>query len=307
MGFRSICEASIDLFSLVSRPLMGLVYLMKNSSWMACIAVGTMMWAASLPKANAQLPALNDAPWLGYNAVFANKRFQFGVTSLGKISLTPIGDKGAPVSHTLAIDLEIGIEESLPTGKVVVKKVQPGTLSSSQPATDKLEKTMITGKTTGDAAFELHIEQDRGMIAMGGRLVDPGTLKNPLRFTIHAKFPTAYPYDKPKDLKEEKTFEKKIEDDRIDLKWTDGKRIKQNLVDSVTASSPEINGPGIEAAQIEMAAYKGKKFVFMASPGSSMNLASENTGPLHKGFAIVWVPDPAKDKDGKARLSFEVK
>ena len=257
--------------------------------------------------ASAQLPALNDPPWLGYNAVYANKRFQFGVTSLGKISLTPIGDKGAPVSHALAIGLEIAIEETLPTGKVVVKNLQSATLESSQPATDKLEKTVIRGKVTGDASFETQIEQDRGMILMSGRLVDPGTIKNPLRFTIHAKFPTAYPYDEPKDKKAEKAFEKKIEGDRIDLKWTDGKRKKQNLIDSVTAASPEINGPGIAAAQIEMVAYKGKKFVFTASENSSMNLAAENTGPLHKGFSIIWVPDTAKDKDGKARFSFDVK
>ena len=29
--------------------------------------------------------------------------------------------------------------------------------------------------------------------------------------------------------------------------------------------------------------------------------------PLHEGFTINWVPDAAKDTDGKARLAIEVK
>jgi len=38
-----------------------------------------------------------------------------------------------------------------------------------------------------------------------------------------------------------------------------------------------------------------------------MSLANDKTAPLHKGFAIRWLPDAAKDPDGKACLSFQVR
>jgi hypothetical protein len=171
---------------------------------------------------------------------------------------------------------------------------------------------------------------------MGGRVVEPGSLKNPLRFSIRAKFPNAYPKaeieeekDDSKEMtKEEKRAERKakreaekekgkdkkkaddsekIAEDRIDMKWTDGTRLKQTFEKKVDASSKELNGPGIAGAEVEIGAYQGRKFLFLASPNSSMSLSNDNPAPLFKGFTINWVPDAAKDKDGKARLSFEVK
>jgi hypothetical protein len=280
---------------------------MKTPFLPSGVLASLMISAAGIQFATAQLPSLNEKPWLGYFAAFEGKKFEFGVMSVGKIILTPMGDKGTAVSHALAIPIEIGIEEVLPDGKVTMKQLKAETLSSAESATDQLVKTVIKGKVTGDAAFEATIEQNRGVISMGGRVVDPGTLKNPLRFAIRVKFPTAYKYDNPKDKKEEKAFEKKIEDDRIDMKWTDGTRKKQGFNVALEAASKELNGPGIAAAEIEIAAYKGKKFLFIASENSAMTLWNSKVEPLHEGFTINWRPDAEKDKEGKARLSFEVK
>jgi hypothetical protein len=47
--------------------------------------------------------------------------------------------------------------------------------------------------------------------------------------------------------------------------------------------------------------------VFTAGTGSAMDLWNAKEQPLHEGFSINWKADPAKDKDGKARLAIEVK
>ena len=56
----------------------------------------------------------------------------------------------------------------------------------------------------------------------------------------------------------------------------------------VEAASKELNGPGIAAAEIEIAAYKGKKFLFIASENSAMTLWNSKVEPLHEGFTINW-------------------
>jgi len=309
---------------------------------MAGILAPLVLAAAGMQPVRAELPSLDKEPWLGYYAVLANKRFQFTFAANGKIALVPIGDKGDPVANTLTIPIEILIEEMMPDGKSVSKQIKAETLASAQPATDKLEKVVITGQVTGEAAFEATLEQARGGIAIGGRITDPGTLtKNPLRFGIRAKFPNAYPKanvaelkDDAKELtKEEKRAERKakrdaekdgksdakkdakknadelakIKEDRIDLKWTDGTRKKQTFEKEVEAASKDLNGPGIAGAEIEISAYQGKKFLFIASPDSTMMLSNDKLAPLFQGFSITWVPDAAKDKEGKARLSLEVK
>jgi hypothetical protein len=280
---------------------------MKTPFLRSGVLASLMISASGIQLASAQLPALNEQPWLGYFTAFESKKFDFGMMSVGKIVLTPMGDKGNAVSHALAISIQIGIEEVLPDGKVTMKEIKPETLSSAEPATDELVKTVVKGKVTGDASFEVTLEQNRGVISMGGRVLDPGTLKNPLRFAIRVRFPEAYKYSSPKDKKEEKAFEKKIEDDRIDMKWTDGKRKKQEFNVALEAASQDLNGPGIAAAEIEIGAYKGKKFLFLASENSAMTLWNSKVAPLHEGFTINWRPDAEKDKEGKARLSFEVK
>ena len=279
---------------------------MKNRLVLAGF-VASVLFAAIEP-ASAQLPSLDKAPWLGHFAAFQNKKFQIGITGQGKMTLIPMGDKDAPMTQSLAVPILFGIEEVLPDGKGTLKEIKPETLESTQPANDDFETLVIRGKVTGDASFEVTIEQKRGVISIGGRVVDPGTLKKyPLRFAVRARFPTAYPARKERDKKEEKIFQKKLEDDRIDLKWVDGKRMKQTFEEKVIASSKEINGPGIAAAVIEIEAYKGKKFFFIASENSSMTLSNEKEGPLHLGFSVNWSADAAKDTEGKARLSFEVK
>lgn len=288
----------------------------------AAIAAALIAGFSSLPKAGAELPSLDQQPWIGYYAAFASKRFNFGVTSQGNIALSLMNQKGEPAGEKLAINFDAGIEEILPDGKVVMKQFQLDSLETDQAATNKLEKAVIRGKVTGDAKFELNLEQNRGIIFIGGRVLDPGTLtKNPLRFAVRVRIPNAYPYlenkpeassedggKKDKDIKKaEKAFLKKIKDDSLVLKWTDGTKVKKDYEEAVDATSKDLNGPGIASAEITASSYHENRLVFTAAPNSAMTLRNPKPAPLHEGYVIMWAADTAKDPGGLARLAIEVK
>ncbi|MBC8127804.1 MAG: hypothetical protein H8M99_11750 [Gloeobacteraceae cyanobacterium ES-bin-144] len=269
--------------------------------------VVSLIYAVHTGSLSAELPMLEKQPWIGYFAVFQNKNFQLGVTNTIGVTLIPLNDKNEPIGKERQIPILVAIEETQADGKSVTKTIVKESLTSADPATEKLTKATIKGKVTGDATFELTIEQNHGIISIGGRILEPGSLKREsLKLSIQAKFPKQYDKDKKETKDEIKAFEKKLKDDRINLVWTDGKRKKLDFKESVNAPSPEVNGPGIASAEIEITGYGRDKFVFVATPNSAMTLSNEKT-PLHEGFTIKWLADPAKDPEGKARLNFEIK
>lgn len=272
------------------------------------IAAGLIGAAGILP-VSAELPGLGEKEWLGHFVGFGNKRFQFGLTTQGKAAIRVTGKKGEPLNQRLAIAVDFLVEEILPDGKITVKQIMPETLQSAQAATDKPKNIVFHGKVKGDASFEVFVTEDGGAISLGGRLLDPGTLKkNPLRFSIRLKFPHAYPNAKADGNKQKaKAFEDKIKNDRVQLTWTDGKHVKQTTANKVEAGTKEINGPGIAAAQIEFSSYEEKKFELVASAPSSMALSNARTGPLREGFFLTWTADPAMDPEGKTRITIAVK
>lgn len=260
--------------------------------------------ACALPLA-AQLPSLNEQPWLGYFAASENKHYSVGITSAGKIVLTPMTEKGEPISNFLKVQIELGALETLPGGKETLRQLIPETLNSSEGVTGKLKKTTIRGKVNGDAAVEIELAVERGAVIIGGRVTDPGKLtQNPICLGARVRFTNFYVGAKRGDEKAEELFQDRVKEDRIDLKWTDGKRVKQTFDEVVDASSKELNGPGIASAQFEVSAYKGMKFVISATEGSVMKLSNSKTAPLHEGFSITWGAHPDK---ATGRLSIDLK
>ncbi len=256
----------------------------------------------------AELPALSDREWLGYFVGFETKNYRFGISSHGEATIKMLGKSGEPLAQKLTIPIQFLVEEVMPSGKVVAKSVIIESLESAQVATNKPKDIVIQGRVTGDAKFEVTVNEDRGVVSLGGRLLDPGTLKNPLRFSLRLKFGEAYPSEKTvRDRREQKEFEDKTRGDSLQLTWTDGKRVKQATTKSIDAGSAEVNGPGIAAAQIEFSSYQGNKFLATASASASMKLSNSPAGALQDGFMLTWTADPAKDPQGKARLTIDVK
>jgi hypothetical protein len=268
-----------------------------------CIAgVGTL-------PVTAELPSLGEKKWLGHFIGFENKKFSYGFTVQGKSLIKVVGMKGEPLMAKLAIQVDFVLEEILPNGKMSVRPIIPESLESSQPAGNDPKNLVIRGKVKGDATFEVSVNEDHGLVSLGGHLVDKGALvKNPIRFSIHVKFPNAYPYTKRDgDKKRKDAFEEKIRNDRMSITWTDGKRINQATDKSIDASSKDVNGPGISALQVEFSSYAGKKIDCVASVNSTILLSSEQAAPLHDGFLLTWITDPVKDPEGQAKLSLGVR
>ncbi len=256
----------------------------------------------------AALPTMTEKEWLGYFVGIKNRAFQFAFTAEGKATIRPIGRKGEFVSSKLTIPVSFKVLETMPDGKVVSRQIVPESLESAQSATDKPENVVIKGKVTGDAGFEIFVHAERGGISLGGRLLEPGTLKNPLQFAIDVRIPDVYADAKDaRDKKSEKALEEKMKKDRLQLIWTDKKRVKPSLTEKIDVSSKEVSGPGIAAVQLELSAYDEKKFEFTASENSLIALEHKPPATLNEGFSMSWTANSGKDPEGKARLNIEIK
>lgn len=143
--------------------------------------------ATSMQPVSAHLPMLGP-PWLGRYAVQTLGSFQFQVFSKDASAIVRRDVKDSALKDPLAIHIDFFVRETLPDGKIIVRNILPETLEGIQPPTTKLEKSVIRGKVAGNAAFEAVFEQSHGVIPMGGRILDPGTLKNP-QFCIRTTFP----------------------------------------------------------------------------------------------------------------------
>ncbi len=295
-------------FSLAPERRIGLFRGVKTPTPALRILLPLLVLSAGSPIASAQLPNLDDHPWIGYFLGSENRKFTFGLTAVAKGKITPMDSKGEPVADANNLSVTIGIEDIKPDGGTIMRQIKPETLETTDPASADFKTATFRGTVSTGAKFEATIEQDRGAISIGGRILDPGPNKNlKSRFAVRLNVPNTYSKTKTETKQEQKDFEKKLKEDRFQVKWTDGKRVKEKIDTEVDAGSKEINGPGIAEVEIELSAYKGSKLVFSASPNSAILLTNGKVAPLYEGFGVSWSPDPVKDKDGKARLTIEVK
>jgi hypothetical protein len=269
--------------------------------------VQVVLFACQLMPVAAALPTLNVKGWYGNFIALETRSFHFGLTADAKGTLAPLGKTGDPVSAQIRPSITFVIEETFPDGKVVARQIRKETLESATPASIPFQKVAITGKMTGEAAFAAEIEADRGAVLVGGRITDPGTLTaNPLQFVIRVTFPSAY-RSVSVAARQEKPFLRRVDGDRLDLVFTDGKRLRHKTAEAVDANDPKLNGAGIASAKVQIDAYQGRVFDLSATGGANMILRNAGGAPLHDGFALHWRVDTAHDPEGLARLRIEVK
>ncbi len=269
-------------------------------------ACALVLASASMP-AFADLPNLPDKPWQDYFAALDGRKFSYTMDPWGQGKISVIADSGKAVSHSLEIPVTFLIEEVNPSGNIYSKQIDHDSLETKDKPVFKQGKATFRGKVTGGATFEAHIEIDRGVILLGGRLIDPGTIKNPVRFGVRTTFPSAYRNAKKTEKDDAKQFAKKLKDDRITIVWTDGKRTKFDSTQKLDPESKAANGPGIADLKVELAAYQGRTFGFKATPQTKILLWARQEQEAHEGFSATWYPDPAKDPEGKTRLAIEIK
>jgi hypothetical protein len=277
-----------------------------NSNSMKAGLLAVAICFGGVSSVRADLPTLEDKEWLGYFIGVQNRDLRFDINTKGKGSLTFVEKKGN-VAKSHQVDITFQIEETLPSGKTSVIQLIPDSLTSDQAPTNKPQNVIIKGKVAGDATFEIYLNEARGAIALGGKVTGSGSLQNLLKFSIHAKIPNAYNNEKIDETSKLKAFEAKLKKDRFQAIFADGKKGKITSGDELSTLMKSADSPAISAAQLDFAAYDGRKYALTAEPNSSMSVSSEAGKPIYRGLEFTWTADAAKDPEGKARLLLEVK
>jgi hypothetical protein len=248
-----------------------------------------------------ELPQLNVQPWVGSYAGYERRSFHFVVGNDGEGLLTPMGERGELMSGRVGIRLQPLIEEVLPDGRVIGKQATREGWEAVTPATTDPEKLTFRGTVAGGARFEVNLEFDGDEISVGGKLLEKGDLTDP-RFVMRFMVPDVYYF--------EKLIQKRVEKakkDRVDLLWTDGKKLKLDLLTPLDAETKEFNGPGVSQAWIDIAGYKDHRFELEAGENAVFDLWNRGEAALIEGFTLGWKPDPAKDPEGKSRAILKVR
>lgn len=247
-----------------------------------------------------ELPELFEKPWTAWYCGYEGRDFHFGVDPDGEASLIPLKKKDERFSSREWIKITPVIEEILPGGKVVTKKTVDDGWEAITESSDEAENISYRGTVTGGARFEAHFEIDGSVVSGGGRILEKGELKNPIRFVINVKIPNCYSYEDDPDK-----LENKAKRDRVDLVMADKSRKKFDVIDPVDAEKE--SGNGVKSARIDLAGFDGGRLELDAGNAGTFEFENRGPSPLYKGFTLGWKPDPAKDPKGEARFELEYK
>lgn len=257
----------------------------------------------------ADLPFIPSGDWQGYFAVHEAQRYDFSFRNDGEMTLIPKKRDKEWVAVANRIRIEYGIEELQPDGAAVLKQTRRGSLVSEQEATDEIDKLVIRGTVTGEAVYELVIEQSRDVVSVGGRVVDAGGLTtHPLRFVVRVSVPNVYRRLEVHDRDEQRDFERLSRRDYMEVVRLDHSKLSLSTDDTDAMDCHELTGSGVESVEMRMSYYEGRRFFFHAGRGSGMAIAEDRSpGAWYEGMTLVWTRDTAQDPDGAARLNLWVK
>lgn len=262
----------------------------------------------SLTSATAELPYIESGDWRGFHARHESQRYTFSIRNDGEILLTPVRRNREPVAKAKRIKIEYGIEELQPDGSAVFKQARREALEAEQEADDEIDKLVIRGTTSGDAVFEMVIEQSRDIVSVGGRVVDRGELtEHPLRFAVRAHLPNVYEQISIDDRADEKAFNKRTRRDYMQLVRIDHSKVELDHDNTEKADCDKLTGSGIEEIEMRLS-YYDRRFFFAASRGSGIALSNNRRpGPWYEGMTLHWTRDATKDPEARGRLKFWVK
>ncbi len=262
------------------------------------VVLPLVLVSALLIPAQAELPGLNEKPWLGYFVGIKDRKFQFGVTAKGEAILYPLKRDGSVQSLFNPIKINYEILETMPDGKVVSKRVNEESLTSEQPATeDPTQPVKIAGKVTGDAAFELVIASERSGFSISGKVTDNGTLTNPLRFAVSVAFNPHRSNGEKSESAQEK-FEKELKREEIKLTLTNRDREKVEFLEKVNLAQKFPDG--FTTAELDTEGYGGVEFQLEAVGPSKIVFEDKGEQEVWKGIPFQWSVnadgDPSQSK-----------
>ena len=245
------------------------------------------------------LPQLNEDPWTGWYMGMQSRDFRLGVNIEGEIFVIGMKNRKDPVTRAYQLVVSPVVEELTGNGRKVSKAVQPDGWEAVTPASNEPDKIVYRGTVTGGARFEVVIEPTKEGFIAGGRVIDAGTLNDPLRFSFRCRMPDTYKYKK-----NEEELEKEASRDGFEFVHVDGKKVKLDGMSKVDAESPEVMGDGLKSASIEFGVIDAEVEISNLG-GGRLELWNEGERELYSGLSVNWAHDSAKDPEGKGR--FELK
>ena len=268
------------------------------------IAFAAVCCALDSGHLKAQLPSLNEAPWIGHFAGHSTSRGSVGVQSDGVIVYNG--------SH----DIHPSVQETSSDGKVTIHRLMPETLKSQMQPTDKPTTITYSGKVKNGTTIEVTIEFVRNQVSIGGAITDPRGRENAQHFALFIIAPAYYlMYGERLALEqgtaaEKKKMEQTIAGQRahaakeyLELSKLDGKRIKQPLIDAVDLSSEEFNGDGFNSIKLDLNWFRGRKLDIAATERSRLMLSNKEKRPIFKNhYYITWTEAPGTQSPGKGRM-----
>lgn len=256
--------------------------------------------AAAWVPAMAALPTLQERPWLGHFFGIESRDFIFKVDQEGAGRLTLIDDKKKEFGHAMDIQVNIVMEEVQPGGKVTARKVRVDSLATDDEPGSEGAAVKFTGQTTGEAKFEVTMSATKNEIALGIRLLEPGTLKNP-QPVIRVNLPNVY-QSVSAAKKDERTFERRIKGDRLQVVALDGEKSKIPTGEPLDASKLETSKGGLKEVDVELDGFRGRELRFSGEGKGKIMLWNSSTQPLNKGFGVNWLPDSDAAEDALLRI-----
>jgi hypothetical protein len=146
------------------------------------------------------------------------------------------------------------------------------------------------------------VDFERDKISFGGKLVDKGETKNPIKFQIRTKF--QQPYKGTSEANAEKTTAR----DTVKYHKVDKNKGSCGIFESIDFSDEAKFGP-LTFIEVEMKNYMNYGLTFRSQ--GNLPLLIENpekvSSPPMDGFVIVMEHDPAIDPKCEARMVFELK
>lgn len=214
--------------------------------------------------------------------------------------MTLIDDKKKEFGHAMDIQVNIVMEEVQPGGKVTARKVRVDSLATDDEPGSEGAAVKFTGQTTGEAKFEVTMSATKNEIALGIRLLEPGTLKNP-QPVIRVNLPNVY-QSVSAAKKDERTFERRIKGDRLQVVALDGEKSKIPTGEPLDASKLETSKGGLKEVDVELDGFRGRELRFSGEGKGKIMLWNSSTQPLNKGFGVNWLPDSDAAEDALLRI-----
>lgn len=281
----------VTAFTLAKLARTGIYRNVKNTLPCIAIAAGLFINPSAV---QADLPGLKKQPWLGYFiGIEHRKKMRFGVTAKGQGVIDPLDKDGKPVFAKVPFQVNFTVIETLPDGKTVRKQLNSDSLVSEQPATEDPDEPIIfRGKATGDAAFEVTVYPERGGVALSGKLIDKGTLANPVHFEFSLDV-KPYPQRPGDGQSEIKAFELRAKKDVLRYDTVSRKRGKIEFLEETNPATTI--GEAMTRLDFKTDAFDNHEFEIQTTDKAKLTLADQGSKPLWNGFTLVWRIDEGAD------------